>query len=189
MLNFLFSEYLEDGEKIYYVAHRHPFILFKEIWSPILFTIVLPLVFIYFLPTYILFGAIWLFIGVCRVFYRFVNWFFDVWLLTNTSIIDLDWTGFFNRSSNRLEYHMVEGVSYQYLGIAQTIFRYGDIFVERVGSGASLSLKDGLRPRQVEGAVLKYQAKYVTDKSFRDHDALKGMLSEMINHHISNNKS
>lgn len=185
MFNFLFSEYLEEGEKIHYVAHRHPFVLLQNIWRPILFTILLPLVFIFFLPAYLIFGAIWLLIGCLRVLYQFADWFFDVWLLTNSSVIDLDWNGFFSRGSNRLEYHMIEGVSYQYIGVLQTLLRYGDIYVQRVGSGVALALKDGLKPRRVESEVLKLQTRFITDKSYRDHDALKNLLSEMIHHHIN----
>lgn len=185
MFNFLFSEYLEEGEKIHYVAHRHPIVLLENLWRPFLFSVLLPLLFIYFLPAYLIFGAIWLFIGFSRLLYNFADWFFDAWLLTNSSVIDLDWNGFFSRSSNRLEYHMIEGVSYQYIGFLPTIFRYGDIYVQRVGSGTALCLKEAYKPRKIESEVLKLQTRYVTDKSYRDHDALKNLLSEMIHHHIN----
>lgn len=187
MLNFLFNEYLEEGEKIHYVAHRHPFVLLATVWRPILFAVVAPVVLLWLFPAFLYFAAAWFFIGLCRVLYQTINWFFDVWLLTNTSVIDLDWNGFFSRCSMRIEYHMIEGVSYEYSGFFQTIFRYGDIYLQRVGNGNLISLKDGAKPRRVESGVLQLQSKYVTDKSYRDHDSLKTLLAEMLHHHVKKN--
>ena len=112
-----------------------------------------------------------------------MDWYFDAWLLTNTSVIDLEWGGLFNRSSTRVEYHMIEGLTYEYAGVFQTVFRYGDITIQKIGSGAEVSLKDAMLPRKVESKVLELQAKFVTSKTYKEHDALKGLLSDMLQEH------
>lgn len=183
MLNFLFSYYLEDDEKIYYVAHRHPFIFLKAFLKYLFLGVFCPIVLFLFFPDFWMLSLLWIGIGFIRLIYIFMDWYFDAWLLTNTSVIDVDWNGFFNRSSNRVEYHMVEGVSYEFLGVMQTIFRFGNTYLQRIGTGGILTLEDAINPKKVETQVLKLQQRFVTEKSYRDHESLKALLTEMIHDH------
>jgi len=83
---------------------------------------------------------------------------------------------------------MIEGISYTITGLWRTVFNYGDIVVDKLGTKTSVKLKDAANPKKLERAVMKYQEKFVNSKSIRDHHALKGMLSEMIAYHVQNDK-
>lgn len=180
MFGFLFNGHLDDDEDIYFIAHRHPFTALRDVGKYMFFGFAMPLLFVFLFPPFWLFAGIWMFLGFFRIIYAMMDWYFDAWLLTNKSVIDLEWNGLFNRSSTRVEYHMIEGVAYEFSGVAQTVFRYGDISIEKIGSGAAVILKDAMNPRGIESAVLKYQNKFVSDKNYREHDALKGLLTDML---------
>jgi len=111
------------------------------------------------------------------------NWYFDAILVTNISLIDVSWYGPFNRTSVRLEYAMVEGTSYAFKGLMQTLFNYGTIQVNRQGGGVGIELRDAINPAKVESVVLSYQEKYLSDKNLEDIGSLKTLLSEMIRKH------
>lgn len=186
--NYFFSRFLDDSEKILQVAHRHILIFKYDAAKPFFFGMAIPLLMYYLFPNLAFGWLIWGFVGLSGVAYRFIDWYFDVFLLTNIGVIDIERNGFFDISSTRIEYHMIEGVSYQIKGFWRTVFNFGDLTIDKLGAQTSVSLNDAAHPKKLESAILKYQDKYVVSRSIRDHQALKGMLSEMIAYHVQNNK-
>ncbi len=185
---FFFSRYLDEGEFILDVAHRHLLVLKVDSAKVSFFGLLIPLFLYWVFPAAGLLWILWMVIGVFALFDKYVSWYFDAWILTNVGIIDLDRDGFFDFTSTRLDYHLIEGVSYTVKGILQTIFNYGDMTVDKLGTKTSVILKDAANPKALERKMIAYQEKYVNSKSIRDHEALKGMLSEMIAYHVQNGK-
>jgi len=186
--NTLFEKFLDDGEKILYVAHRH-FLIFKfDSAKTIAFGLMLPALLYIIFPNFLLFAIGWGILGLLRMGYHFIDWFYDVWILTNSGIIDIERNGMFDITSTRVDYHMIEGISYNIKGLIQTIFRYGEITIDKLGAQTAVVLKDAASPKKLERKILKYQEKFVHSKSIRDHDSLKSMLSDMIAYHVQNGK-
>jgi len=184
----LFRGYLDDGERILHIAHRHLIIFKLEAVKPFFFGILVPL-FLYFLfPQLIFVFALWAFIGFLGVLYVFLDWYYDAWLFTNVGVIDIERNGLLDITNTRIEYHMVEGIAYQIKGWLPTIFNYGDITIDKIGARTSVILKDASHPRRLERILNKFQEKYVYERSVRDHHALKDMLSDMIAYHVQNDK-
>jgi len=185
---YFFQRYLDDGERILYVAHKHVLVLKIDSAKTIFFGICIP-VFMYFLfPEVFIFWVIWVFIGIVAWVHDYVDWYFDAWILTNVGVIDVERGGFFDFTSTRLDYHMIEGISYSINGFWRTVLNYGDIVVDKLGSQTSVSLKDAANPKKLERILIAYQDKYVSSRSVRDHNALKDMLSEMIAYHVQSGK-
>ncbi|MBD3360306.1 hypothetical protein GF366_00725 [Candidatus Peregrinibacteria bacterium] len=184
----LFKTFLDEGEEIVNVAHRH-FLIWKidssKTWF---FGIILP-VFGYFLfPQALIAFIIWGGVGVFGLIYHFIDWYYDAWILTNYGVIDIERNGFFDITTTRIEYHMIEGTSYTVKGFWQTLFNFGDIIIDKLGAQTHVVLKDAYRPKRLERLVMKCQEKYVYERSIRDHNALKDMLSDMIAYHVQNEK-
>lgn len=184
----VFHGHLDEDEKILAVAHRHPFILCKDSFKTFFIGLILPLVFYAFFPQIYFVMVGWAVLGVVGMIYHFVDWYFDAFLITNVGIIDIERNGLFDRSSTRVEYHMIEGISYTIKGVMATILRFGDITIDKIGTQTSVLLKDCSHPKSIERLIMKHQADFVGDKSYRDHNTLKDMLSEMIAYHVQNDK-
>ncbi|MBU1151191.1 hypothetical protein KJ632_00005, partial [Patescibacteria group bacterium] len=152
------------------------------------FGLFMPLFFLILFPNSFLIAGIWLTVGFAGMLYHFIDWYYDAWLLTNFGILDIEKNGLFDKTSTRIEYHMIEGISYTVKGFIPTILNYGDITIDKMGAQTSVILKEAAAPKQVERMIMKYQERFVTEKSYRDHSALKDMLSEMIAYHIQNKK-
>lgn len=180
----IFRGHLEDGEKIYHVAHRHPLVLKIASFKTFMLGIVTPTILFLFIPQAFLICLVWWLVGFVGMCYHFFDWYFDAWLVTTVGVIDVEVHGIFNKISTRIEYENLESISYTIIGALQTIFGYGDITIDTQGTKTTLTLKDASNPKKLEKLVKHYQNKHMTSKSIRDYDALKGMLSEMIAYHV-----
>jgi len=183
-----FKKYTDDGEYILRVAHKHVLVLKIDAAKSVVFGNILP-VFLYLLfPKLLIIWAGWFLFGLFGFFYHFIDWYYDAWVLTNLGVIDIERDGFFNLTSTRIDYHMMEGISYTVNGFIRTVFNYGDITIDKLGSKTSVILRNAANPRGLERHVMKCQEEFVANKSITDHQALKGMLAEMIAYHAHNKK-
>lgn len=186
MRDFFYRGYLGEGEHIVHVIHRHIFMQSKDFLRIIFFGLFLPFFFWWLFPQIALFASIWLAIGMIRFFYEFFDWYYDVWLVTNVSIIEIMWQGFFEKSSSRIEYHTIQGIGYEVKGMLRTLFNYGSITLEKFAGNPSVF--DGARgPKKKSEMLAKAQEDFVTNKSFRDHHALQGILTDLLQRHVVEN--
>ena len=130
----------EKGEKILFLLRRHgitnmPWIIIAAVLST------LPVVFfrsidLRALPEQIPFGFIpvmvtsWYLITLGFCFESFLNWYFNVDIITNKRIVDIEFWGILYRRVSELEYSNVEDVTYTVSGLPATIFNYGDVFIQ-----------------------------------------------------------
>lgn len=184
----LFRPHLDPGEEVLDVFHRHPFIMFPSLARISFFTFLVPLFLYYMFPEFAFFFFLWMGVGIIRLVYVFFNWYHDALLVTNVSLLKTYWSGFFDRSSSRLEYPMIEGISYTIQGFRRTVFNYGHVHVNRSGGSSVLDLPDAINPPKVERVILSHQEKFVTDQSMKDSDTLKTLLVSMIRQHNKNSE-
>lgn len=181
--DFLYKSYLAEGEKINFVIHRHLFMEAKGFLKVFFFGIFIPVFFWWLFPQIALFAAIWLAIGLLRFIYEFFDWYYDVWLVTNASIIEIIWEGFFKKSSTRIEYHIIQGIGYEVKGVLRTVFNYGTIALDKFTGGQAV-FDGAVSPRKKAEMLTKAQEDFVTNKNLRDHRALQGIMVDMLQRHI-----
>jgi hypothetical protein len=162
LAQYVFRQYLEPGEKILAAFHRHPFV-----------------------PDFILFIGVWLFISVIRLIKIGLIWYHDALLITDVSLLDVCWNGIFDRTSARLEYPMIEGVTLEIRKFRRVLFNYGDITVQGAGGGTNIALRDVMNPKRVERMIMMHQEKFVTDQGLKDSESLKTLLTSMIRQHAA----
>lgn len=181
---YLYSDYLDDGEEIYFIAHRVIFIFFRDFARIFAIHMILPLIAWLFFPKLIYFCIGMAVLGVVRILLTIQDWFYDCWLITNMGVIGVEWTGYFERNSDRVEYQSIEGVSYRIKGVMPTIFNYGTITLAKLGGPTTVKLKQAYNPKRIENNIVKYQEKFLTKKNFTDQEVLKQLLSELVATHV-----
>lgn len=180
----LYKSHLDEGEKILAVVHRHWLVAKKKIWKASTFGIMPSiLMFVFFRDLWPV-ALIWFLIAAFVYILKMLEWYLDCLVITNVGILDIERRGVFDNTAKRIEYHMMDGVSYTIQGFLPTLMNYGDIVIDKLGGGMQINLQDAPNPKKVERMIMKYQEKFVRDKSFSDHEALKGMLAEMITTHV-----
>jgi hypothetical protein len=178
----LFAPYLEKGEKILKVFHRHPFVMLPDLLQVLFFGFLIPLFLFYLFPSLWFFFVVWLLVSLVRIVYILFSWYHDVILVSNVSLLAVQWNGFFDRLSSRLEYQQIDGSSSSIRGLRQTIFNYGDLQIAH-GSGMPLILRDAIAPKSSEKTIMMFQEKFTSDQNLKDAGTLKTLLSTMLRHH------
>ena len=185
--NYLFAPYLEEGEKILKVFHRHVFVMFPDLFRVLFFGVAIPVFLYYLFPAFMPFFAVWIFVTLIRLVYIFFNWYHDALCVTTVSLISVQWNGFFDRMSSRLEYNQIDSTSSAIRGFRRTLFNYGDVVIQH-GSGIPIVLRDAVNPKSIEKQIMIYQDKFVGEQSLKDSDALKNLLSTMLKQHAKSGR-
>ncbi len=180
---YLFGPHIDPGEEIFRVAHRHPIILVRESLKVAFFGFLLPILFWYIFPEVWFVFLVWVIVGVIAVNKVLFNWYFDALLITNQSLIDVNWNGPFDRTSVRLEYFQIEGTTYAVQGFWRTIFNFGVIQVNRAGGTVGIELNDAVNPARIESIIMHYQEQFLSRKNLQDVNALKQLLGNMLSQH------
>ena len=156
-------------EKIIKVLRRDAFILIKKILFFILL-LVLPLVLFYIVVTSIypdiLYGEIsypilllivsfyyfflWVFF-----FFSFIDYYLDIWIITNERIINIEQEGFFARTISEQRLDRVQDVTSETQGFFPTIFRYGNVYVQTAGAKERFFFHEVPDPDKIRDIIIK----------------------------------
>lgn len=177
----LFAGHLDDDEQIVLVVHKHWLMGCKSMWLPTLVVLLVASI-LYFVRTKaILYGVLLAEFGVLIWWMRnFLDYFLDAWIVTNAGVIDLEWHGWFHRSATRVLYSDVQGVSYEVSGILATVFNYGEMTLEKISTGTTLTMPYVKRPKRVTGLILKCMETYVHSKNLKDATTVQKILAEFV---------
>lgn len=175
----IFRNLLDKGEKILMVAHVHPFIVYPQLLRVVFFGMLIPAGAYFLFPPLWTIWLAWGVLGVVLFGYRFMQWYLDAWIVTNSSVIDHEWNSPFDQSTNRIEYGNIDGISNEIKGFWGTMLRYGNIQITHV-SGSPLILENVASPRKVERFIMEHQQTFIHNQGFEDHAKLKDMLTKLL---------
>lgn len=181
---YFFGEYLEKGERIHAVVHRNLAVMTPVFLKIFIIGFIFPVFVVYFFPTLFWGGLCWMLLAIMRIFYDLYDWYYYVWLITDRGVIDIRSPSLFEVSTTRIEYHMVEGVSYTISGFWRTILGYGDVTLEKVGGNSTMAMQGLNNPKRLERQILKHQEEYMEHHNYNSHDSLKSLLSNMLYEHM-----
>jgi len=71
---------------------------------------------------------VWLFF-----FFSFIDYYLNVYIITNERIIDIRQNGFFSRTISEQRLYRIQDVTSETKGVLPTIFRYGNIYIQTAG--------------------------------------------------------
>lgn len=183
LADYLFKQYLDTDEVIEAVIHRHPIVFVKNAIPIVAIGFLAPIFLWYLFPEIWMVAALWILVSGVRLGREFMIWYHDAILITNMSLIDVYWHGFFDRSSTRLEYNMMEGVTTEIRGLRRVLLNYGTVSVQRGGGTNPLVLNDAINPRRAERKIMEYQEHFLNDQQIKDSETLKALLTQMVRHH------
>lgn len=164
----------EDDEKILVFLRRHPVTNFPWIFIAL---------FLYFLPFLVapilpgLFETMGIFdvsvpgnyIFILSSFYFlivtgywllcFISWFYNISMVTNNEVVDIDYTGVFHKSIATTNLREIQDVEYIQKGLLQTFFNYGDVFIQTAGSRPNLEFLRIPHPAKVSDIIMDEKRK------------------------------
>lgn len=156
----------EKGEKIVLLLRPHMITLVP----PALITIFLILV-PFFIPAFsdllnidlvslaatqaFLLTVFWYLVVFGYAFYKFIFWYFNVYLLTNERIVDFDFRGILHKEIAYAKLSQIQDVSPKIIGFFGTFFHFGNVFIQTAAARPEFEFHHVARPDLVAQQILE----------------------------------
>ena len=106
-------------------------------------------------PTFVIVGSIYFLSIWLFAFLEFTDYYLDTWIVTNERIINIEQEGLFIRTASELDLAAVQDTTAEIRGILQTVFTYGQVFVQTAGEKGRFHFKNIDNPEHVKEIVTK----------------------------------
>ncbi len=117
----------------------------------------------------------------------FINYYYDIYLVTDRRLVDIDQISLFHREINELALEEVQDVTTKNQGIFSSLFDYGMVIIETAAAREKFVFNSVLHPREISTIILDLsdQAKkrLETDDS---HLTPRGKVKGVINGRLYN---
>lgn len=114
-----------------------------------------PLVDPYWGPVLTLLGSAYFLLVTVFFHALFVDYYLDIWVVTNDRIIDIQQSGLFNRTVAELDLKQVQDVNSQTVGLFGTFFNYGNVGIQTAGAKQKFDFQNVANPHEIRGELLK----------------------------------
>lgn len=84
---------------------------------------------------------------------EFTIWYFNVGLVTNKRIIDLDISGILFKHVSETKLNLVEDVSYSQVGAVRSIFNYGDVLIQTAAEYKNFEFDRAPEPAKIVAII------------------------------------
>ena len=155
-------------EKIEYYLRRHP-LTFLPILGVFIILMLVPFA-IYFLinnlfpqlltgqlsyPVLVLFASVF-YLSMYLLFYgQFIDFYLDLWIVTNDRIVDIEQHGLFSRTISELDLYNIQDVTVETSGFFATMFKYGNLDVKTSSDNSQIIFRDIPNPNEVRQALIE----------------------------------
>ena len=172
-------------EHILVVVRKHWFVFVKTILG-LLILFLIPFFFIPFLTIFVaegggpvtinagygvFFASFWALVLWQMLFAKWTDYYYDVWIVTNWRIIDIDQQGFFNRDiATLLNLDHIEDIKTYVDSVIGTFLNYGCIQVQTAAAQREFIIRNIANPREVERIIRKAQEVRLGLKPGKGHE-------------------
>jgi len=106
---------------------------------------------------YVIVGTIFWYVGsIGLVFSKFLYWFFNIFIVTDERIIDIDFINLLYKDVAETQLSRVQDISYQTRGIFATMFDFGDVTIQTAGEVPNFAFEVVPKPSQVVDIISDY---------------------------------
>lgn len=99
-------------------------------------------------------------------FQGFLNWFFNIYIITNKRIFDLDFTGFLQKTISEAPLENVEDVTSTVSGTIRVVLNIGTVYIQTAAEEREFEFTDMSNPSKVRDII----ADIVTEKKNKEND-------------------
>jgi len=155
-------------EKVVHVLHRHPLTIFWLVLGYLLLLGTVPFL-AWYLPLYqpglvsdpalmplaVLGGSAFFLFAWLFLFQNFMDYYLDVWIVTNKRILNIEQTGLFARTVSELRLYRVQDVTSTVKGVVETLFDYGDVEIQTAGEKTRFVFEQIPHPTRISKSILE----------------------------------
>ncbi|EKD49215.1 MAG: hypothetical protein ACD_63C00221G0004 [uncultured bacterium] len=156
-----------ENEKIILFTRRHWLVFFGHLFVSLVAGVILEIL-IYFAYVYIpifqddpiyskvliIIGSIVALLAWLIIYIGWVDYYLDVWIVSNERIVEIKQNSLFNRQISELQLEDIEDVNAKVVGFWGTILRYGTIFIQTAAATEMFEFLKIPQPYEVQKIVL-----------------------------------
>lgn len=106
-----------------------------------------------------LIGLFWYLLVFAYAFYRFIFWYFNIYLVTNERIVDFDFRGLLHKETSYANLSQIQDITPKTIGFFGTLFHYGDIFLQTAGTKREFEFHHVPRLNEAVSKILEERRK------------------------------
>lgn len=96
-------------------------------------------------------------------FLVWIDYYFDVWIVTNERIVNIEQKGLFTRRISELRFSRIQDVTATVNGIVPTVLNFGDVHVQTAAEEERFVFRQVSDPFAVKDAVMRLAREAATD--------------------------
>ena len=104
--------------------------------------------------------GVWYLVVFGVAYQQFVGWFFNIYILTNKQIVDIDFVGLFHRKVSQTTLGNIQDVTYSKAGLFQNFFDFGDMYIQTAGTAMHFEFHSVPDPEGAQKQILDLVSKY-----------------------------
>jgi uncharacterized membrane protein YdbT with pleckstrin-like domain len=167
---------ITKNEKIIKIIHRHWFDVFQQflivgLFIAVLFggIFILPSVFPdtqggYFSLLLTFFETTFAIIIWIYTFLIWIDYYFDVWIITSERVVNIEQRGLFVRQVSELKYNKIQDVTVDVGGFFPTILNYGDVHIQTAGEAERFFFRQVPDPYGIKNLVMDLQKSHENER-------------------------
>lgn len=104
---------------------------------------------------FLLGGSVFFLFAWLFLFQAFMDFYLDIWIVTNRRILNIEQTGLFSRTISELRLYRIQDVTSTITGFLHTMFGYGDVEIQDAGEKTRFCFEDITDPNHVAKTILE----------------------------------
>lgn len=110
------------------------------------------------------------------LFIIWVDYYLDVWIVTDQRIVNIEQKSLFRRSISELEMGKIQDVTAEVTGVIPTLFNYGYVYVQTAGEKERFVFQQVSGPTRVKNIIMQIQKKALLEEKKEEGAILRGKL-------------
>lgn len=178
-----FKKYVPEWQEMIHIIHTHPIVILKNLIVQLVLFVILPVWLFYHSNTVIkeipfFYFEIYLFIIFSKIIYDIFNWYNDVWIITDSSIVSVDWS-FLKSKTESVNFDSIEWLWVDESGFIDKLFKKWWLMIHKIWNEEFI-LEEAINPYKAidiieEISSWKSESGNLTEERF---NMLLEMLSE-----------
>ncbi len=174
------------GEEILLIVRRHWFNIARQFIYLFFVFALIALAFVYFpnlfpyLTTtdgYLFFLLLLNFLVLLVWITSFIVWidyYFDVWIITTKRIVNIEQRGLFVRHVSELEHENIQDITTEVKGFIPTLLNYGEVFIQTAAEKERFLFHSVPRPYHIKDLVMNLQKIQETEEAEKLGEIIRG---------------
>jgi uncharacterized membrane protein YdbT with pleckstrin-like domain len=159
----------KNGEQILLVVRRHWFNILEQMLMVLgmLFMLLVSIVYLPLLFPTLLGPGLWNIFFFTENFFALLIWitffliwidyYFDVWIVTNLRIVNIEQKGLFNRLVSEMDFSRIQDITTEVIGVIPTFLNYGDVFVQTAAETERFMFRQVPDPYGIKDQLMQLQ--------------------------------